>query len=233
MLGPNDLGNERTMKREEIAPLSTKVVAFLNRADATCQLWAEQDEGPYHRDHHPNRRDVTEDRVGVSLTLGMGLATPDGTGLADAVVEIWHCDAAGRYSGFPPPHAKDAAAPRTTQATEYVANQMFLRGSQRTDDEGRVEFRTIYPGWYPGRTVHIHVIARAHDATSTSQLYFPEPVTDAVFARVPYSQRPGRDTTNATDAVLPTGGEPAVLGVEREGDGYLAAMWLRLPATVA
>src|SRR4051794_25512595 len=117
-------GSERTMERREVAPLTTDVVAFLNRADATCQLWAEQDEGPYHRDHHPSRRDIAEDRVGVPLILGIGLSARDGTGIGGAVVEIWHCDAAGRYSGFPPPHSSDASVDPTARPTEYVANQM-------------------------------------------------------------------------------------------------------------
>lgn len=217
------------MDREGIAPVSAEVVAFLERTDATCRLWAEQDEGPYHLDHHPIRRDVTEDRFGVALTLGMGLRAYDGSGLGDAVVEIWHCDAAGRYSGFSPFRSRNT---RTAQSTEYVADEMFLRGSQVTDRDGRVEFRTIYPGWYPGRTVHVHVIARAYGVTSTSQLYFPEPVTDVVFAQAPYTDRPGRDTTNATDTIFPTGGEPPVLDIVAAGDGYLAAIWLRLPETV-
>jgi protocatechuate 3,4-dioxygenase beta subunit len=203
------------------AALSPDVAALLARAEAACQLWAEQDEGPYHRDDHPTRRDVSEDREGVRLALGLVLGDESGR-QADGVVEIWHCDAAGRYSGFPPP----GAAPHT----EYVAGERFLRGSQPTDGAGRVEFRTIYPGWYPGRTVHIHVIVRSRGATFTSQLYFPEDVTAAVFATPPYSDRPDRDTTNATDTIFPTGGSPAVLHVERDGAGYLAAIALRLPA---
>ena len=204
------------------AAVSSDVAALLARAEAACQLWAEQDEGPYRRDDHPTRRDVTEDRDGVRLTLGLVLGDDRGEPAADGVVEIWQCDAAGRYSGFPPP----AGAAHT----EYVAGQTFLRGSQPTDAAGRVEFRTIYPGWYPGRTVHIHVIVRARGATFTSQLYFPEDVTAAVFASPPYSERPDRDTTNATDTIFPTGGEPAVLHVETAGAGYLAAIALRLPA---
>ena len=73
-----------------------------------------------------------------------------------------------------------------------------------------VEFRTIYPGWYPGRTVHIHLIVAADDRVRISQLYFPEPVNADVLARPPYADRPGRDTTNATDTILPTGGDAAV-----------------------
>jgi protocatechuate 3,4-dioxygenase beta subunit len=205
------------------AAVSPDVAALLGQAEATCQLWAEQDEGPYRADVHPTRRDVTEDRDGVRLALGLVLGDERGTPTAGGTVEIWHCDAAGRYSGFPPP----AGAPHT----EYVRGQTFLRGSQPTDSAGRVEFRTIYPGWYPGRTVHIHVIVRAGGETFTSQLYFPEEATAAVFASPPYSERPGRDTTNATDTIFPTGGEPAVLHVvPATGGGYLAAIGLHLPA---
>ena len=209
--------------------LSAELAELLRRATGTCRLWAEQDEGPYRRDYHPVRRDVTEDRPGVLLGLGLELGTVDGAQLAGGTVEIWHCDAAGRYSGFPPPDPSVVRTAATAVRTAYLAEQTFLRGTQTTDQDGRVEFRTIYPGWYPGRTVHIHVIVRASGATFTSQLYFPEPVTDAVFVRPPYVQRPGRDTTNATDEIFPTGGEPAVLDLEPSGDGYLAAITLRLP----
>lgn len=209
--------------------VSTEIAALLRRTTAACRLWAEQSEGPYRREDHPARRDVTEDRPGVPLTLGLALAAADGTSPVDGIVEIWHCDADGRYSGFPPPDPVDVPTAATATRVEYLADQTFLRGSQPTDADGRLEFRTIYPGWYPGRTVHIHVIARAQGVTYTSQLYFPEPVTAEVFARTPYSRRPGRDTTNATDEIFPTGGTPAVLDVDRGGDGYLAAISLRLP----
>ena len=211
--------------------VSTNVAGFLDSVGARCQLWAEQDEGPYRLDYHPRRRDITEDRVGVPLSLGVGLSTVHGIGLGDAVIEIWHCDAEGQYSGFPPPLTSDIPAARPAHP-EYRTDQTFLRGSQETDPSGRVEFLTIYPGWYPGRTIHIHVIARALGVTSTSQLYVPEPVTAAVFARPPYAQRPGRDTTNDDDVIFPTGGEPAVLDLAPAGDGYIGAIWLRLPEAV-
>jgi protocatechuate 3,4-dioxygenase beta subunit len=113
---------------------------------------------------------------------------------------------------------------------EYVPDQTFLRGRQPCDAAGMVEFRTIHPGWYPGRTVHIHVMVHIEDATFTSQLYFPEPINDAVLARAPYAERPGRDTTNETDTIFATGGEPAVLDVvAADGDGYRAGICLVLP----
>jgi protocatechuate 3,4-dioxygenase beta subunit len=92
-----------------------------------------------------------------------------------------------------------------------------------------VEFSTIYPGWYPGRTVHVHVMAHAAGRNYTSQLYFPEAITDAVFTRAPYRDRPDRDTMNATDEIFPTGGEPAVLELRHRVNDYLAAARLQLP----
>ena len=194
-----------------------------------CRSWSEQAEGPYHGDDQPSRREIAEDRLGLRLGLGLGLGTANGAPLHGGIVEIWHCDASGRYSGFPPPNPSVVATPTTAPRGMYLAEQTFLRGSQVTDQAGIVEFRTIYPGWYPGRTVHIHVIVRAVGRVFTSQLYFPEDVTDEVFGRPPYGERPERDTTNATDEIFSTGGEAAVLDLTSTDSAYLAAAWLRLP----
>ncbi len=196
----------------------------------TCRSWAEQDEGPYHRDAQPLRRDIVEDRQGVPLQLGIRLTSRDGTAVSDATVEIWQCDALGRYSGFPPPDDSAVVTADTAPRGEYLADQTFLRGRQTTDSEGKVEFHTIYPGWYPGRTVHIHLMVHHGPTTLTSQLYFPDDLNDHVLAQAPYAERPGRDTTNATDEIFTTGGEPALVDVAPAGDGYQAAICLVLPA---
>jgi protocatechuate 3,4-dioxygenase beta subunit len=95
-----------------------------------CRLWAEQDEGPYHRDAQPVRSDVVEDREGVALQLGIRLDRDrDGPPLG-ATVEIWQCDALGRYSGFPPADALVATAP-AAQRGEYLSDQTFLRGPRQ------------------------------------------------------------------------------------------------------
>lgn len=198
-----------------------------------CRAWPEQEEGPYHLELEAFRQDVVEDRLGVLLEVSIQLVDADGsTRVSGAVVEIWQCDALGRYSGFPPPDppAEEHVASLPGGGDEPAAEERFLRGKQRTDDSGFCGFRTIYPGWYPGRTVHIHVRATVDGKKFTSQLYFPEKVTDAVFTRPPYRERPGRDTMNASDGIFAAGGEPAVLELEKDGDAYRAAICLILPA---
>src|ERR671937_838947 len=117
-----------------------------------------------------------------------------------AAVDIWHADAGGVYSGF-----GDGASSRT-----------FMRGIQRTNAKGLAQFRTVYPGWYPGRTVHIHVKVHAGgDVLHKGQLYFPDSVTDAVYRRAPYSSRPNRNVRNATDSIYRNGGSKSLLRVKK------------------
>ena len=204
-------------------------LAVLLQHSPSCRIWAEQDEGPYHRVEQPTRRDIVEDREGMALQLGVKLAVQGGGPLQDACVEIWQCDALGRYSGFAPSDPAAVVTQATAPRAEYLPEERFLRGAQRTDGAGMVEFRTIYPGWYPGRTVHIHAIVRTPDHVFTSQLYFPDEVTDQVFESSPYSERPGRDTTNAADEIFPTGGDPALLDLTLTAAGYRAVICLLVP----
>jgi protocatechuate 3,4-dioxygenase beta subunit len=92
-----------------------------------------------------------------------------------------------------------AIAPRHV---EPVDDKTFLRGTQLTDAAGAVQFRTIYPGWYSGRTPHVHLKFRVGAKAASTQLYFPDEVTNAGYARAPYDRHPNRDTTNATDRFL-------------------------------
>ena len=210
-------------------PISEEIASLLDSGSVTCRQWAEQDLGPYYLAGQPVRQDVTEGRPGVPLGLGLLLAENDGSPVRDGVVGIWQRDAAGYYSGFPPPTASRSVPGSPPASPEYVHDGSFLRGQQRTNSNGLAEFRTIYPGWYPGRTVHIHLIVSKADRTLISQLYFPDPLTETVHARPPYNQRPGRDTTNETDAIFPVGGEPAVLQLRTTTDGHLGAARLQLP----
>lgn len=179
--------------------------------DIACILSPEETLGPFFIDVGLARTDVREDNDGTELRLVLQLVDVDGcTPIRDAVVNIWHTDARGAYSGFPnQPGGLD------------TTGETFLRGFQITDANGRVEFTTIYPGWYTGRTPHIHV--RIHlDATTVlvTQVYFPEDVTDAVYAQAPYSTRPDRDTTNSEDAIARNDLDELSLTVVADNGGY-------------
>ena len=104
----------------------------------------------------------------------------------------------------------------------------FLRGTQLADRHGRVSFATIYPGWYSGRAVHIHVKVHANGTViHTGQLYFDDALTDKVFASVaPYSARGKRDVRNATDSFYGAPGRKSTLVVSKQGDGYTTTMTL-------
>ncbi len=217
------------MSADPVEAISDQVARLLDGCAATCHLWPEQEEGPYRRGDQPRRRDVTEGRLGTPLALGLRLRTDTGDPLADAEVEIWHCDALGRYSGYPPPDPSRVVTGATAPRAEYLPDETFLRGRQPIDSAGRVEFRTIYPGWYPGRTVHIHLMVHTPARTYISQLYFPEDVTADVFSRDPYRSHGLPDTRHATDGIFATGGQPAVLDIRADDGGNVAVICLVLP----
>ena len=123
---------------------------------------------------------------------------------AAAAVDIWHADAAGIYSGF----------------GQGSGNRTFMRGIQKTDARGIATFQTVYPGWYQGRTVHIHVKVHVRgNVIHTGQLYFPDAITDSVFRRSPYDRRPNRTTRNADDFVFANGGKRSLLRLRRRSAG--------------
>jgi len=111
-----------------------------------------------------------------------------------------------------------------------VNDKTFLRGTQLTDAAGAAQFRTIYPGWYTGRTTHVHVKVRVGTKVATTQFYFPEDVTRRVYQRPPYNQHPNPDTSNATDTALKNvSAKPLLmLTLSPDGNGYLATATIAL-----
>jgi protocatechuate 3,4-dioxygenase beta subunit len=177
----------------------------------TCVLSPEMTEGPYYVEGDKVRRDITEGKPGVPLTLRLTVVNVSTCRpIKGAAVDVWHCDAGGVYSGT------------SVQSTE---NLTFLRGIQRTNKNGLAVFRTIYPGWYTGRTVHIHLKVYLGGRTvHTGQLFFPESLTDLVYRRSPYSQRPNRDRRNATDSIFRNGGSRSLLRMRKSGAGYVGSI---------
>ncbi len=170
-----------------------------------CVLTPEQTEGPYYVDGEKVRRDIREGRPGLKLTLRTTVVDASTCKpIRGAAVDIWHCDAGGAYSGV------------------NGDTGTFLRGIQRTNAHGLATFVTLFPGWYQGRTTHIHVkVHLGGTVVHTGQLYFPESIVTSVAKRAPYSRRGQPDTRNADDAIYRNGGKSSLTHVEREASGAL------------
>lgn len=188
-----------------------------------CVVRPRQTEGPYFVDERLNRSDIRSDpadgsvRPGVPLDVTFGvfqLADAACVPLAGAVVDVWHCDHLGVYSDVEDPGFN-------------TVGQKFLRGYQVTDDAGVARFTTVYPGWYQGRTVHVHFKIRSEPEAEpgfefTSQLYFDDDLTDRIHAKEPYAARGLRTVRNGDDAIYRRGGSQLTLAAIPSGDGYAA-----------
>ena len=180
-------------------------------------------EGPYFVDEKLNRSDIRSDpsnggvKPGAALALTFNVsrvASAACVALANAQVDIWHCDALGVYS--------DASDPSFN-----TRGQKFLRGYQLTDANGKATFTTIYPGWYQGRAVHIHFKIRVTAANGTasdftSQLFFDDTLNTQVFATAPYSQKGSGWMKNAQDGIYTGGGDKLLLKPTQSGSTFAA-----------
>jgi len=266
------------------------LIAMLDTAN-TCVTSKEETQGPYWFDVDSIRTDIREERPGAVLQLGLRVQdlTKCSTGgevtpIGNCVVEIWHCDAGGIYSGFEdastagggfgappsgaagggarpsgaPGGARPSGAPggtrpsgapggtppggaggagggsgasgETSDGSYSVGDNeaatgddgTYLRGAQVADSNGIVQFTTIYPGWYRGRTMHIHLKVHIDKKTVlTTQLYVDDDFTDTVYKVSPYSEHTGRDTTNATDFIYDKSG---LMTMKTLADGYLGVI---------
>jgi protocatechuate 3,4-dioxygenase beta subunit len=197
------------------SPATTPTTAITS---LDCVLVPEMTEGPYYLDLDLVRSDITEDRIGAPLALSIVVASVEGCSpIQDAAVDLWHCDAEGIYSGF--------VAASTGQGSG-TDDTIFLRGTQLTDANGRVTFQTLYPGWYSGRTVHMHMkVHVGGDQIHTTQLFFDDTFTDQVYAaNEPYASRNNRNALNTNDGIYGVGGEATTLAVTADGDGYAATL---------
>jgi protocatechuate 3,4-dioxygenase beta subunit len=182
-----------------------------------CVLTPEAMEGPFYFDPKLVRSDITEGKQGAPLALTLQIVeAKDCAAIPAARVDVWHADGLGLYSGY------------VRQETGSAKGETFLRGTQSTGAGGEVSFTTIYPGWYPGRTPHVHfkVFVGERDVV-TGQLYFPDAITDRVYATTtPYRQRKAeRDTLNADDFIfVKQRGTDTIINVKESGGSYLASL---------
>jgi protocatechuate 3,4-dioxygenase beta subunit len=231
-------------------------------AEPACSLVPEQEEGPYYLDFLRVRKNLTEGRPGVPLQLRINVVDSKRClPLENTALDIWHCDAVGLYSGFTangggdfgrgrPPRGGPGpggfgrrGGPGLGRDPRDVDSSRFLRGVQFTNKQGVAEFETLYPGWYAGRTTHIHVkvhIGGTIDSdrqtgghvSHTGQLFFPEDVTEGISKLDPYLQhRQVHRTLNTEDHIfLSQHGAESMVTLSRIGksdtDGYLATISL-------
>nr|BFD87390.1 protocatechuate dioxygenase [Streptomyces sp. Xyl84] len=216
------------------------VKAAASASSACMTLTTEQIEGPYYIDYELFRKNVVEDRTGIPLLLVLrAVDSATCKPLRNSAVEIWHCDASGVYSGYtqigngggggtppgPPPSGTPTTPPggpggpgggRGGHATP-TDDLTWLRGIQMTDHQGFVTFRTIFPGWYTGRAVHIHTKvhtggSRTSDGYTggrtchTGQFYFSEDSVKAITTIAPYSANPVTRVTLDQDSIYPKTG---------------------------
>jgi protocatechuate 3,4-dioxygenase beta subunit len=233
----------------------------------SCTLAAQQEEGPYYIDMRKVRRTITEDKAGVPVQLRVALLDAKRcTPLENAAVDIWHCDALGVYSGFtangggenmgrgrggpgqPGPAGggrggRGARGPRGG-GRGALDETRFLRGIQLTNKQGLTEFATVYPGWYAGRTIHIHLKVHvggqaaneqymAGHVSHTGQLFFPEDVTEQIARMDPYVQHSNvHRTLHSEDNIFRRqGGASSMVTLERlqkgsNADGFIATVTL-------
>ena len=189
-----------------------------------CLMTPELTEGPYYLDTDLLREDVTEGTPGLPLRLQVLVADSQAcTPLTNAAVDIWHCDAQGFYSGV-------AARPGGGASdTPAVDSGTFLHGIQLTGDDGVAEFTTIYPGWYTGRTVHIHmkvhIDGNVEDAATydgghvshTGQLFFDDAVSDEVYGTT--EAYAGREDSQRT-----RNDQDNILGDHLDEPGFLVSL---------
>lgn len=262
------------------AAAGTDATALLAQAPQ-CVTSLEETQGPYWFDVDSIRNDIREDRPGTTFELVLRVqdtatCTPEGGGgMSNAVVEIWHCDAGGVYSGFEsgslgangaPPSGEGGGAPggqppmgeppsggqppqggeppqgggapggiesgETSNGSYSVGDTeatttddgTYLRGAQTTDANGVASFTTIFPGWYMGRTTHIHLKVHVDKKTVlTTQLFFEEDLLDEIYATSPYDEHTGREqnVNNSTDNIFD---ESGMVTVVRTDDGYRGAI---------
>jgi len=208
-------------RRQAIAGVSALAAGTLGAGRALaqaaqCVLTPNPGEGPFYFDPELVRDNIVDRMPGAPLAISLRIATStDCRALPGARVDVWHADGIGLYSGY-------SDQPGVGAGTATAVGQQYLRGTQFTDADGRVSFRTIFPSWYGGRTPHVHfkVIVDGEERVA-SQVFFPDEVSRAVFANwEPYRTHAGRRTVfNDNDPLF----DGVMSVVERNDDSGVTA----------
>jgi protocatechuate 3,4-dioxygenase beta subunit len=203
-------GNKTPAAASTSSAPSASSASTTSGSAAACTLTPEATEGPFYLDINDVRQDITEGRAGAPFALRLTIVdASECSPIKDAAIDIWHCDAGGTYSGV-----------------QGSNGTTFLRGTQLTDAEGVATFDTIYPGWYQGRAVHIHMKVHVDNSVvHTGQLFFDDSLSDSVFQTSPYNGRGTRDMRNEDDSIFTDAGSAsAIVPVSKNGSDYSGQM---------
>lgn len=212
-------------------------------------LSPEQIAGPYFRNPKLIRRNISEGLDGIPLVLRLTIVDAmTGEPVTGAIVDIWHCNARGAYSGWSKINPDQEVDVADIGAIPRTDDDTYLRGGQFTDHKGVVRFTTIYPGFYAGRALHIHVAVRVTAGNNyleerhvawVGQLYFPEVASRSVLNTREYSGRAVVPLTNDQDELYETmGGEASTLTVhtlsrDSKEDGYFGYLTIGIDTFAA
>jgi protocatechuate 3,4-dioxygenase beta subunit len=186
-------------------------------AGEVCLISPDVVDGPYYLDKPIARRDITEGRKGIPLEIRVRIVDSGCRPIQRARVDCWQADAGGIYSDFPN---------QGDDLTIATRGETFLRGTQTSDADGWVVFDSIYPGWYRGRTAHVHFKIYIGGRTRlTAQMFFPDALSEYVYTNVPgYVREAVRDTINVTDWIMAEATRSAVAQIKEELDRYVATL---------
>jgi protocatechuate 3,4-dioxygenase beta subunit len=208
-------GGTKTIQGTYPDPFTMSAVA------TACTIYPSQTLGPCYAQMPMMREDISDGLNGLPLRLSFLLVRSGGcTPVPNASIDIWHSGSDGIYSAY-------ATGTICNPGTVDVRSKMFCRGVLTTNEMGRADFSTVFPGWYTGRTIHIHFTIRLNNRESvTSQLYFEDTLTDEILAQGSYMSRGRRDTTNSSDSIFRSGNaSPAqvLFSTAKRPDGVLHA----------
>lgn len=218
-----------TDRRHWLGTLGLAAAAVLAPHRAAAQpavmlpLTASTTEGPYYLADPEVRDDITEGLPGVPLELRLAVVDSRGQALAGSSVDVWHCDATGLYSGF---------AGQGDGRRSSAAGNTHLRGRQPVGADGVAAFRTIYPGWYPGRATHIHCkVWRGGKELLTTQFFLPDALSEFLYTQLPtYRRAQLRDVLNSNDGIALEAGDTVIGAVRELPDRYVASLSLVVDA---
>lgn len=188
-------------------------------AVAPRALTVQTTEGPYFLDGMPLRADITEGLPGVPLELRFTVLDVAGLPLPGARIDVWQCDALGIYSGY---------AGQGDSKQVSAVGKTFLRGRLVAGDDGEAVFRSVYPGWYEGRTTHIHMkVAVGPRTVLTSQFFLPDALSEFLYTNLPAYQRSAlRNVLNSSDGIALRAGDTVIGAVREAPDRYIASLAL-------